>query len=192
MAFFLRHGSGIVCAPMSDERANQLELPFMVDQNTESHGTAFTVSVDHRSVGTGISAADRAATVRAPGRSRNTRYRPAAARARVPVAARPGGMLKRTGHTEAATDLVTMAGMAGVGVITGLVGDNGVPLPGGPDPCVRRRARPAVPAHRGPCPGAPVRRPPGDLHRGPCSRWPAWSSPVHSYTSVLDGSSISR
>ncbi|HEX9548292.1 MAG TPA: 3,4-dihydroxy-2-butanone-4-phosphate synthase, partial [Acidimicrobiales bacterium] len=58
MAFFLRHGSGIVCAPMPDERADELELPLMVDQNTESHGTAFTVSVDHRSVGTGISAAD--------------------------------------------------------------------------------------------------------------------------------------
>ena len=50
MAFFLRHGSGIVCVPMSDERANELELPLMVDQNTESHGTAFTISVDHRSV----------------------------------------------------------------------------------------------------------------------------------------------
>ena len=48
MAFFLRHGSGIVCAPMSDERANQLELPFMVGQNTESHGTVFTVSVEAR------------------------------------------------------------------------------------------------------------------------------------------------
>jgi 3,4-dihydroxy 2-butanone 4-phosphate synthase/GTP cyclohydrolase II len=66
MAFFLRHGSGIVCAPMSDEHTSQLELPLMVDQNTESHGTAFTVSVDHRGVGTGISVADRAATVRAP------------------------------------------------------------------------------------------------------------------------------
>ena len=64
MAFFLRNGSGIVCAPMPDKRADELELPLMVEQNTESHGTAFTVSVDHRDVGTGISAADRAATIR--------------------------------------------------------------------------------------------------------------------------------
>jgi len=130
MAFFLRHGSGIVCAPMSDERANELELPLMVDQNTESHGTAFTISVDHRSVGTGISAADRAATVRAlasPGTRAADLRRPGHV---FPLRARPGGVLRRTGHTEAATDLVRLAGMAGVGVITELVGDDGVPLSG--------------------------------------------------------------
>src|ERR1044072_4280981 len=65
MAFYLRHGSGIVCAPMTDARPDALGLPLMVERNTESHGTAFTVTVDHRSVGTGISAADRAATIRA-------------------------------------------------------------------------------------------------------------------------------
>ena len=127
MAFFLRHGSGIVCVPMSDERANELELPLMVDQNTESHGTAFTISVDHHSVGTGISAADRAATVRAlasPGTRAADLRRPGHV---FPLRARPGGVLRRTG---AATDLVTMAGMAGVGVITELVGDDGVPLSG--------------------------------------------------------------
>jgi 3,4-dihydroxy-2-butanone 4-phosphate synthase len=125
MAFFLRHGSGIVCAPMPDERADELELPLMVDQNTESHGTAFTVSVDHRGVGTGISAADRAATIRAlagPGTRATDLRRPGHV---FPLRARPGGVLKRTGHTEAATDLVRLAGMAGVGVSVYLRGHEG-------------------------------------------------------------------
>ena len=177
MAFFLRHGSGIVCAPMSDERANELELPLMVDQNTESHGTAFTISVDHRSVGTGISAADRAATIRAlasPGTRAADLRRPGHV---FPLRARPGGVLRRTGHTEAATDLVTMAGMAGVGVITELVGDDGVPLSG-----EQTRAfadAQGLPFLRiaEPCPGASVQQPPGDLHRaGPA---PAGRRGVH-------------
>ena len=65
MAFYLRHGSGIVCAPMPDGVADGLELPLMVSRNEDRHRTAFTVSVDECNVGTGISAADRAATVRA-------------------------------------------------------------------------------------------------------------------------------
>ena len=65
MAFFLRHGSGIVCTPMSDERADALGLPPMVADNTDARRTAFTVTVDHAGVGTGISAADRTLTVRA-------------------------------------------------------------------------------------------------------------------------------
>jgi 3,4-dihydroxy 2-butanone 4-phosphate synthase / GTP cyclohydrolase II len=130
MAFFLRHGSGIVCATMPEERADALELPLMVTQNTESHGTAFTVSVDHGGVGTGISAADRTATVRAladPRTQASGLRRPGHV---FPLRARAGGVLKRTGHTEAATDLLTMTGMGRVGVITELVGDDGVPLSG--------------------------------------------------------------
>jgi 3,4-dihydroxy 2-butanone 4-phosphate synthase/GTP cyclohydrolase II len=184
MAFFLRHGSGIVCVPMSDERANELELPLMVDQNTESHGTAFTISVDHHSVGTGISAADRAATVRAlasPGTRAADLRRPGHV---FPLRARPGGVLRRTG---AATDLVTMAGMAGVGVITELVGDDGVPLSG-------EQTRAFADAQ-----GLPflriadlVRARRSSSHLVTCTaraRLPLAGAEftVHSYTSVLDG-----
>ena len=134
MAFFLRHGSGIVCAPMSRRgAADELELPLMVEQNTES--SRHRVHRQRRSPQRGYwhlrrrSGRDRSCA----GQSRHPGHRPAAARARVPAArppARPGGVLKRTGHTEAATDLVRLAGMAGVGVITELVGDDGVPLSG--------------------------------------------------------------
>ena len=130
MAFFLRHGSGIVCTPMNDARATELELPLMVEHNTESHGTAFTVSVDHLSVGTGISPADRAATVRAVA-ARGTRPDDLRRPGHVfPLRSRPGGVLKRAGHTEAATDLLALAGAGEVGVITELTDDGGVPLTG--------------------------------------------------------------
>jgi 3,4-dihydroxy 2-butanone 4-phosphate synthase/GTP cyclohydrolase II len=130
MAFFLRHGSGIVCTPMSDKRANALGLPLMVETNTDSHGTAFTVTVDHIDVGTGISATDRAATVRAladPATTPADLTRPGHV---FPLRARAGGVLKRAGHTEAATDLIALAGAGEVGVITELVDDTGVPLTG--------------------------------------------------------------
>jgi len=130
MAFFLRHGSGIVCAPMSDERATALALPPMVENNTDAHRTAFTVTVDHADVGTGISAADRTRTVLALA---DPATRPADLRRPghvFPLRARPGGVLARPGHTEAATDLVSLAGSGGVAVITELVGDDGVPLAG--------------------------------------------------------------
>jgi 3,4-dihydroxy 2-butanone 4-phosphate synthase/GTP cyclohydrolase II len=130
MAFFLRHGSGIVCAPMNDTRAAALDLPLMVEHNTESHGTAFTVSVDHMSVGTGISPADRAATVRAlaaHGTRPDDLRRPGHV---FPLRSRPGGVLKRAGHTEAATDLLALAGAGEVGVITELTDQDGMPLTG--------------------------------------------------------------
>ena len=130
MAFFLRHGSGIVCVTMPDARADGLELPLMVAQNTESHGTAFTISVDHASAATGISTRDRLATVRAladPATRPEELRRPGHV---FPLRARAGGVLKRTGHTEASTDLLTMAGLDGIGVITELVDVDGVPLSG--------------------------------------------------------------
>ena len=130
MAFFLRHGSGIVCTPMSDERADALGLPPMVADNTDARRTAFTVTVDHAGVGTGISAADRALTVRALADSA-TRPQELRRPGHVfPLRSRPGGVLRRPGHTEAATDLVTLAGLGGVAAITELVGDDGVPLAG--------------------------------------------------------------
>jgi 3,4-dihydroxy 2-butanone 4-phosphate synthase/GTP cyclohydrolase II len=130
MSFFLRHGSGIVCTPMSDARAAELDLPAMVEHNTESHGTAFTVSVDHLSVGTGISPDDRAATVRALG-ARETQPSDLRRPGHVfPLRSRPGGVLKRAGHTEAATDLLALANAGEVAVITELTTPDGVPLTG--------------------------------------------------------------
>jgi 3,4-dihydroxy 2-butanone 4-phosphate synthase/GTP cyclohydrolase II len=130
MVFFLRHGSGIVCTPMSNERATQLDLPLMVEDNTESHCTAFTVTVDHTDVSTGISATDRAITVRALG-SAATRPEHLRRPGHVfPLRAQAGGVLKRAGHTEAATDLLAMAGLGDVAAITELVDTDGVPMAG--------------------------------------------------------------
>lgn len=125
MAFMVRHGTGIVCTPMPGERADQLRLPPMVTDNTDAHGTAFTVSVDHLSTGTGVSAVDRAATARAlaaPATVAAELRRPGHV---FPLRAREGGVLVRPGHTEAAVDLTRMAGLSGVGVITEITADDG-------------------------------------------------------------------
>jgi 3,4-dihydroxy 2-butanone 4-phosphate synthase/GTP cyclohydrolase II len=130
MVFYLRHGSGIVCVTITDERARELDLAPMVKDNTDPHGTAFTVTVDHVSTGTGISAADRTATVRAVA---DPTIRPESLRRPghvFPLRARPGGVLKRPGHTEASVDLLRLAGRRQVGVITELIGDDGRPLAG--------------------------------------------------------------
>ena len=125
MAFLVRHTTGIVCTPMSVHRAAQLELGPMVTTNTDPHGTAFTVTVDHVGAGTGVSAADRTRTVRSLARSST---RPAELRRPghvFPLVSRAGGVLARAGHTEAATDLTGMAGLCGVGVIGEIVDDDG-------------------------------------------------------------------
>ena len=130
MAFMVRHGTGIVCVPMSGERADELRLPPMVADNTDAHGTAFTVSVDHSSTGTGVSAVDRTATVRAladPATQPGELRRPGHV---FPLRARAGGVLVRAGHTEASVDLTTMAGLSGVGVITEITADDGT-MPSG-------------------------------------------------------------
>ncbi|WP_033291807.1 bifunctional 3,4-dihydroxy-2-butanone-4-phosphate synthase/GTP cyclohydrolase II [Amycolatopsis jejuensis] len=125
MAFLVRHTTGIVCAPMSAERADDLRLPPMVADNTDAHGTAFTVSVDLAGTGTGVSAQARTATVRGladpalrPGQLRRPGHV-------FPLRARDGGVLVRAGHTEAAVDLLSLAGLSGVGVISELVADDG-------------------------------------------------------------------
>ncbi len=130
MAFMIRHGSGIVCAPMAADRVEELRLPQMVADNTDAHGTAFTVSVDHMSTSTGVSAVDRSATLRAladpatlPGELRRPGHV-------FPLRAREGGTLVRAGHTEAAVDLTRMAGLSGVGVITEITADDGRMLHG--------------------------------------------------------------
>ena len=130
MTFFLRHGSGIVCVPMADPIADSLGLPLMVEANTDNHQTAFTVSVDAVTAGTGISAVDRTATVRdlASALTLPTDLRrPGHV---FPLRARPGGTLERPGHTEAAVDLMRLAGCREVAVITELVDDVGVPMAG--------------------------------------------------------------
>lgn len=130
MAFLVRHTTGIVCAPMRAARADELRLPPMVVDNTDSHGTAFTVSVDLAGTGTGVSAAARAATVRGLADS-GTRAEHLRRPGHVfPLRACTGGVLVRAGHTEAATDLLTLAGLSGVGVISELVTDEGEMLRG--------------------------------------------------------------
>jgi 3,4-dihydroxy 2-butanone 4-phosphate synthase/GTP cyclohydrolase II len=122
MAFFLEHTSGVFCVPLESERADQLELPLMVVANTEAQRTAFTVSVDYRhGTSTGISTADRAATVRAlidPQTRASDLNRPGHI---FPLRYRAGGVLKRAGHTEATVDLCRLAGKFPSGVLCEVV-----------------------------------------------------------------------
>jgi 3,4-dihydroxy 2-butanone 4-phosphate synthase/GTP cyclohydrolase II len=126
IAFMVRHTSGLICAPTSPQILDALELPLMVERNTESHDTAFTVSVDHRlSTTTGISAADRAATLRAladPEAQPQDFARPGHI---FPLRYCEGGVLVRPGHTEAAVDLAEAAGLAPVAVVCELVAADG-------------------------------------------------------------------
>jgi 3,4-dihydroxy 2-butanone 4-phosphate synthase / GTP cyclohydrolase II len=122
IAFFLAHTSGVICAPITPERADELELPLMVSNNTESQRTAFTVSVDAAmGTTTGISAHDRAATIAAlidPATRPGDLRRPGHI---FPLRYRTGGVLKRHGHTEAAIDLARMAGLTPAGVLCEMV-----------------------------------------------------------------------
>jgi len=126
MAFMVRYTSGVICVSMDDERADELELPLMVPPaaNEDYMGTAFTVTCDLTTSTTGISAPERAATVRAlgdPSTQASALVRPGHI---FPLRARPGGVLKRGGHTEAAVDLARMAGCSPVGVLSELVKDD--------------------------------------------------------------------
>lgn len=125
MAFLVRYTTGIVCVPMTHERVDELALPQMVADNTDSHATAFTVSVDHSNVGTGVSAADRATTVRALADGRTSAAELRRPGHVFPLRAREGGVLVRAGHTEAAVDLVRMAGGGETGVISEIVAEDG-------------------------------------------------------------------
>jgi 3,4-dihydroxy 2-butanone 4-phosphate synthase/GTP cyclohydrolase II len=122
IAFFLHHTSGYICAPVTEKRARELELDLMVRENTESMRTAFTVSIDVRQgTSTGISAHDRAATIKAlvdPSTRPTDLARPGHIN---PLIAREGGVLKRAGHTEAAVDLARMAGLYPAGVLCEIV-----------------------------------------------------------------------
>lgn len=126
IGFFVRHTSGVICLSTTGERLDSLELPPMVPVNTDPKKTAFTVSVDVRGkTTTGISAADRAATILALVDERTTPedlQRPGHV---FPLRAAPGGVLKRAGHTEAAVDLARLAGLAPAGVLCEIVNDDG-------------------------------------------------------------------
>ncbi|THV16523.1 3,4-dihydroxy-2-butanone-4-phosphate synthase [Rhizobium rhizophilum] len=131
MAFIVRHTSGIVCAPMPKEEAKRLNLSAMVAENDSAHTTAFTVSVDFKhGTTTGISADDRTLTVRNlanPNVGAVDFVRPGHI---FPLVSREGGVLMRSGHTEAAVDLCNMAGLPPIGVISELVNDDGTVMRG--------------------------------------------------------------
>jgi 3,4-dihydroxy 2-butanone 4-phosphate synthase/GTP cyclohydrolase II len=124
IAFFLHHTSGFICAPITSERAAELDLRPMVEHNTESMRTAFLVSIDVRhDTTTGISAFDRAATVQAlvdPASRPGDFARPGHI---LPLEAREGGVLKRAGHTEATVDLARMSGLYPAGILCEIVDD---------------------------------------------------------------------
>lgn len=124
--FMVRHGRGMVCVPLTEERMSVLGLGMMVDGNTALHGTNFTVTVDYvHGTSTGISASDRAATIRAladPATRPSDLARPGHI---FPLKAVPGGVLRRAGHTEAAVDLARMAGLQPVGVVCEILKEDG-------------------------------------------------------------------
>lgn len=123
--FMITKGRGLVCTPITDERAKFLKLSPMVDHNTDSHGTAFTVSVDHTSTTTGISAAERATTIQAlidPNAGPADFNRPGHI---FPLIAKDGGVLRRAGHTEAAVDLARLSGSVPAGVICEIMKEDG-------------------------------------------------------------------
>ncbi|HSM02650.1 MAG TPA: bifunctional 3,4-dihydroxy-2-butanone-4-phosphate synthase/GTP cyclohydrolase II [Acidimicrobiia bacterium] len=126
IAFMVRHTSGLICVPLLGDRLDELRLPLMVSESTDSHRTAFTISVDSlQGTTTGISAADRAATIRAlidPGTSPGDLARPGHI---FPLRYRQGGVLRRAGHTEAAVDLARLAGLYPAGVLCEIVNEDG-------------------------------------------------------------------
>jgi 3,4-dihydroxy 2-butanone 4-phosphate synthase/GTP cyclohydrolase II len=126
IAFYVRHTSGVICVGLTGERCDELDLPLMVERNTETNRTAFTDSVDLiDGTSTGISAADRALTIRALADRRIGRHDLARPGHIFPLRSRPGGVLKRAGHTEASVDLARLAGLAPVGVLCEIVNDDG-------------------------------------------------------------------
>ncbi len=123
--FMAREGRGLICVTLTPDRARALDLTPMVGSSTDPNGTAFTVSVDHVSNSTGISAFDRAATIAAlmDDTAKSTDFRRPGHI--FPLVARPGGVLRRAGHTEAGCDLARLSGFAPVGVICEIMGDDG-------------------------------------------------------------------
>jgi 3,4-dihydroxy 2-butanone 4-phosphate synthase/GTP cyclohydrolase II len=124
--FMARHGRGLICIALTAQRCDELDLPLMVEKNTSTHGTAFCVTVEAKEgTTTGISAHDRAATVRVlidPDARPDDLQRPGHM---FPLRARRGGVLKRAGHTEASIDLANLAGLTPAGVLCEIMDDDG-------------------------------------------------------------------
>ena len=124
--FMATHGRGLICVPLTQERADTLDLGMMVDSNSALYDTAFTVSVDYRhGTSTGISASDRAKTIRAladPSTKPSDLGKPGHV---FPLRAQYGGVLRRAGHTEATVDLARMAGKPPVGVLVEIMNEDG-------------------------------------------------------------------
>ncbi|HLS90518.1 MAG TPA: bifunctional 3,4-dihydroxy-2-butanone-4-phosphate synthase/GTP cyclohydrolase II [Limnochordia bacterium] len=123
--FMAMHGRGLICVPLTAERLKELDIPMMTTENTESMSTAFTVSVDAAGVHTGISAAERAMTIRAlvdPATKPSDLRRPGHI---FPLRAKEGGVLRRAGHTEAAVDLARLAGLQPAGVVCEIMNEDG-------------------------------------------------------------------
>jgi 3,4-dihydroxy 2-butanone 4-phosphate synthase/GTP cyclohydrolase II len=123
--FMAVHGRGLICLPVTGERLDELELPAMVNNNTDPHATAFTVSIDAKGCTTGISAFERAMTVRTvldPKTKPSDLQRPGHI---FPLRAKVGGVLRRAGHTEATVDLVKLAGLYPAGVICEIMKEDG-------------------------------------------------------------------
>ena len=126
MAMLIRHCSGIVCLPMTDEKMKQLDLPDMVDKNTSANRTAFTVSIEAATgVTTGVSASDRVTTIRtavSEGCRPDELNRPGHV---FPLRAAPGGVFSRRGHTEGTVDIMRIAGYKPAGVLCELTNEDG-------------------------------------------------------------------
>ncbi len=123
--FMIKNARGLVCVPLEKKRIEELNLPPMVENNTDSHRTAFTVSVDHRNTTTGISATERALTVNklVDSDSKADDFnRPGHI---FPLMARKGGVLRRAGHTEATVDMAKLAGLNPAGVICEIINEDG-------------------------------------------------------------------
>jgi 3,4-dihydroxy 2-butanone 4-phosphate synthase/GTP cyclohydrolase II len=123
--FMIKEGRGLVCTPITAARARELDLPPMVTHNTDYHGTAFTVSVDHVTTTTGISAFERSQTIKAlmsPAAKPSDFRRPGHI---FPLIAKDGGVLRRAGHTEAAVDLARMCGSYPAAVICEVIKEDG-------------------------------------------------------------------
>ena len=125
--FMATHARGLICTPITEERARELRLTPMVQENTELHGTAFTISIDYRKEGctTGISAYDRATGIKAMTRATTHPSDYARPGHIFPLVAKKGGVLRRTGHTEAAIDLVKMAGLYPAGIVVEILNEDG-------------------------------------------------------------------
>ena len=123
--FMIKEARGLLCVPMLAERLKKLNIPLMTEENTETHGTKFTVSVDYKKSTTGISAGERAATIKElanPASKPDDFLRPGHI---FPLIAEKGGVLKRAGHTEAAVDLAILAGLEPVGALCEIIREDG-------------------------------------------------------------------